>query len=171
MTMVGEKIVLKAVEPEDLGLMYIIENDSSLWKYGHCNVPYSLYSLRRFIEENRSDVFADGQVRFAIHLKEGGVVGFVDLQNFSAVHMRAEVGIVIMEDAQGCGYATDALGVLATYAREILHMHHLYAVVSTDNGKACKLFHRSGYTCAATLPQWLRKGDGFADASLFSLLL
>ena len=36
---------LRALEPEDLDFLYIIENDSSLWKFGASNVPYSKYVL------------------------------------------------------------------------------------------------------------------------------
>ena len=38
-------IRLRAIEPEDLDLLYQIENDSSLWDVGTTNVPYSRYTL------------------------------------------------------------------------------------------------------------------------------
>ena len=42
----GKRIMLRAAEPEDLDLMYLIENDTALWNYGSANVPYSMYSLK-----------------------------------------------------------------------------------------------------------------------------
>ena len=30
----GKRVSLRAVEPEDLDLMYRIENDTEIWKYG-----------------------------------------------------------------------------------------------------------------------------------------
>ncbi len=47
----NERVRLRAVEPEDLDLMYLIENDDLLWAYGSTTVPYSRYSLKQFIAE------------------------------------------------------------------------------------------------------------------------
>ena len=38
-------IRLRAIEPEDLDLLYRIENDRELWNVGTTNVPYSRYTL------------------------------------------------------------------------------------------------------------------------------
>ncbi len=170
--MTGRTTVLRAVEPEDLWVMYDIENDSDLWKHGRSNVPYSHYALRRFIEENKCDIYVDGQVRLTVTVcDKGRTIGFVDLQNFSPEHMRAEVGIAIVDSAQGCGYATDALETLVAYVRDVLRLHLLYAIVADDNTRAVKLFLRCGFVRTASLSQWLRRAEGFADASLFTLIV
>ena len=39
------KIKLRAIEPEDLEVLYKIENDVRLWNIGVTNVPYSKYTL------------------------------------------------------------------------------------------------------------------------------
>ena len=75
--------MLRAAEPEDLDLMYLIENDIALWAMGSSNVPYSMYTLRQFIEQTSNDINTDGQVRLVIALSENrNAIGFVDLQNF-----------------------------------------------------------------------------------------
>lgn len=168
----GSKILLRAVEPEDLDLMYLVENDSSLWQYGCSNVPYSRYALRRFIEETRNDIFQDTQLRLVMETLDGVAVGFVDLQNFDAMHDRAEVGIVVVPEAQGRGYAKEALMLLSQYAGMHLHLHLLYAVVAARNVVACRLFRCSGYEQNSLLPGWLKDGNGeYADANLFMLTL
>ena len=48
--------MLRAAEPEDLDLMYLIENDIALWAMGSSNVPYSMYTLRQFIEQTSNDI-------------------------------------------------------------------------------------------------------------------
>ena len=47
-------IHLRAVEPEDLDLLYKIENDVKLWNVGATNVPYSRYTLHDYVA-NASD--------------------------------------------------------------------------------------------------------------------
>lgn len=163
--------MLRAVEPEDLDLMYLIENDSCLWQYGCSNVPYSRFALRRFIEETQNDIFRDGQVRFVIQTHEGVAVGFADLQNYDATHNRAEVGIVLVPEAQGHGYAKEALMLLSRYADMHLHLHLLYAVVSDRNLAAKTLFQKAGYNLTSILPEWLKDGNGYSDANLFTIIL
>lgn len=166
----GERVVLRAVEPEDLDLMYLVENDAGLWHCGSSNVPYSSFTLRRFIEETSNDIFRDGQLRLVIEKEDGTSVGFLDLQNFNAMHSRAEVGIVLVPEAQGYGYAKEALMLLCRYAGKHLHLHLLYAVVSEENSRGRKLFLSSGFAQSGVLPQWLRTDIGYSDAILFTLI-
>ena len=39
------QVHLRAIEPEDLDLLYRIENDQTLWHLGTTNVHYSRYTL------------------------------------------------------------------------------------------------------------------------------
>ena len=42
----NERIYLRAVEPEDMDIMYEMENDPSMWDISNFTVPYSRYVLR-----------------------------------------------------------------------------------------------------------------------------
>ena len=79
---------LRAVEPEDLDLLYQIENDQSLWLVGATNVPYSRYTLHDYIANSSDDIYADRQVRLMVENDEGETVGIVDLVQFSPQHLR-----------------------------------------------------------------------------------
>jgi diamine N-acetyltransferase len=50
---------LRAIEPEDLDLMYIVENDLSVCQYSATTVPLSRYALKCYIEESAGDLFRD----------------------------------------------------------------------------------------------------------------
>jgi diamine N-acetyltransferase len=96
---------LRAIEPEDLDLLYQIENDRSLWHVGTTNVPYSRYTLHDYIATSSDDIFADRQVRLVIEDDDHQVVGMADLVHFDPQHQRAEVGIVVMKPHRRKGYA------------------------------------------------------------------
>ena len=100
---------LRAIEPEDLDLLYQIENDQSLWQVGTTNVPYSRYTLHDYIASSSDDIYADRQVRMIVENDEKETVGIVDLVQFSPEHLRAEVGIVILQNHRRKGYAREAL--------------------------------------------------------------
>ncbi|MBQ8047480.1 MAG: GNAT family N-acetyltransferase [Prevotella sp.] len=162
---------LRAIEPEDLELLYTIENDPSLWHVGSATVPYSRYAINDFILHATGDIFADRQVRLMVEAGDLGVVGMADLTSFEPLHMRAEVGIVILQQYRHCGYATEALRQLCIYATERLHLHQLYAVVNVENRFAEEAFVSSGFQKTATLRQWIFDGTSYQDAHLLQTFL
>lgn len=116
-----DKITLRAMEPEDLELLYQIENNRELWDVGRTNVPYSRYALRNYIANSTSDIYTDKQVRLMVDSSEHGTIGIVDLVNFEPQHNRAEIGIVIQKAFRGQRYATDVLNLIIEYSRHTLH--------------------------------------------------
>ena len=44
--LMNERIYLRAVEPEDMDIMYEMENDPSMWDISNFTVPYSRYVLK-----------------------------------------------------------------------------------------------------------------------------
>ena len=164
-------IRLRAVEPEDLDLLYRIENDQCLWAVGATNVPYSRYTLHDYIANSHDDIYADRQVRLIIENGEGETVGICDLVNFNPQHLRAEAGIVILSAFRRKGYATAAVGELSRYALSVLHLHQLYAVIGADNREALELFRRAGFGGEQRLHDWLSDGHHYHDAVLLQRFL
>ena len=60
------EIKLRAIEPEDLDLLYRIENDVRLWNVGNTNVPYSRYTLHEYVANATDDIYVDRQVRMMV---------------------------------------------------------------------------------------------------------
>ena len=160
-------VSLRALEPEDLELIYQIENDRELWKWSATNVPLSRYTIRQYLEQQQNDIYLDGQLRQVIAF-DGQPVGIADLTNFEPRHLRAEVGIVILSCHHRQGIASSALRLLHDYAQEQLHLRSLYAYVSIENAPAQALFRSLGYTEAGHLSRWI---DGDFDALIFQMML
>jgi len=163
----SNKIKLRAVEPEDLDLMYLIENDTELWRCGQATVPFSHYALKQYIAETTNDFFHDRQLRLVIETANGTSVGFVDLQNYNPQHHRAEVGIVIVPEQQRQGLASEALRLLAGYVSVHLGIHQLYALVPEGNKASVALFEKCGYKKTATLQDWLNSPTGWQSVMVF----
>lgn len=164
-------VILRALEPEDLDFLYEIENDESLWDVGCTNVPYSRQVLLDYIASATADIYTDKQVRFVIENELRQAVGMIDLMNFDPRHQRAELGIVIKKDFQGQGLASMAVSHLLQYARNVLHLHQVYAIVSVGNIKTIKLLETVGFQCDNKLKEWLVKSDGYEDAYFFQSFL
>ena len=167
----SDTLRLRAVEPEDLDLMYLVENDTELWPMGTASAPYSHYALKQYIAECSNDFFHDRQLRLVMEDADGVSVGFVDLQHYDPQHHRAEVGIVVLPEQQRKGLATEALRLLAGYVSKHLGLHQLYALVPTCNEASQALFRRCGYKETATLEDWLKSPEGWQSVKVFQLVV
>ena len=54
----SSKLTLRALEPEDVSLLFQWENEFSLWFEGCTVVPFSHYELKQYIV-NAKDIFSD----------------------------------------------------------------------------------------------------------------
>ena len=168
---------LRALEPEDLDFLYSIENDMSMWWLSSQTAPLSAYHLRDYVANNASDIYKDEQVRYVIEVDNvpsgagSTAVGLIDLFNFSPLHRRAEVGIVIKREYRNRGYAMEAIGKIADYARDILCLHQIYAIVDNQNCKCLNLLRNAGFEDGTTLRHWLYSQDGWRDAVVMQYFL
>lgn len=161
--MTNKKCVrLRAIEPEDLELMYDIENDMSLWNVGSTNIPYSHFLLQEYITRSTGDIYTDKQLRLMIEVGQQ-TIGIIDLIAYDPRHNRAEVGIVIKEPFRNQGYGTQALRQLMDYSSSVLHIHQLYAYISPDNQYSVQLFRSAGFRQTAVLKDWLFNGETYSD--------
>lgn len=164
-------VVLRAMEPEDLDLLYQIENDTKLWNIGLTNVPYSRYVLHDYIATSSGDIYTDKQVRLIIENEEHQTIGLVDIMNFNPQNRRAEMGIVVQEAFRQKGYGKDAIQKVMRYAKEVLHLHQLYVVVNSSQKLTIGLFLRMGFKETCQLIDWLYDGEVYYDATLLQCCL
>ena len=79
----SERVRLRAMEPEDLEVMYAMENDSQTWDVTNFTVPYSRFVLKQYIENSECDMFADRQLRMMIiRVEDDAVIGTIDITDF-----------------------------------------------------------------------------------------
>jgi diamine N-acetyltransferase len=159
------------MEPEDLDFLYRVENDTSTWGVGPTNVPYSRYNLHTYIAESSSDIYTDRQVRLIVENEEEVIVGIVDLVDFDPKHNRAEVGIIIQRPFRHRGYARAAMEKIMDYARRVIHLHQIYAIVAQGNDSSLRLFNALGFQQDMALKDWLFDGERYCDACVMQYFL
>ncbi len=158
-TLRGNKILLRALEPEDIDILYRIENDEDLWSLSETLVPFSKHTLKEYIANAHLDIFETKQLRLVIcDLGTGDVIGLVDLFDFDPLHLRAGLGIVIAsnEDKRK-GFASEAIKVVKGYCATHLKMHQLYANIDEENKPSRALFEKSGFDLIGIKKDWRRK--------------
>lgn len=164
MLLSNDRVRLRALEPEDLDLLYRWENDPELWEVGNTLAPYSRYILKEYIAGSDRSLYETRQLRLMIEERATGAsVGIVDLFDFEPHPNRAACGIMLDPGYQGRGLATEAMRVLMEYACSFLRIHQLYAHIPVANGPSRRLFARLGFVETGVLKDWIRTTDGYAD--------
>jgi diamine N-acetyltransferase len=167
----SETVQLRAMEPEDLDILYQWENDTRLWRYGNTTVPYSRFSLKAYLSDAQSDIFHSRQLRLMIVLKaENAAVGTVDLFDFDPANDRAGIGILIDERYRRRRLATEALTLMKEYAFHFLRLKQIYAHVPERNEPSVKLFALCGYAISGKLLAWIKNETDFEDVYLMQLI-
>ncbi|MDR2956056.1 MAG: GNAT family N-acetyltransferase [Prevotella sp.] len=168
----NSQIKLRAVEPEDLDVLYKWENSTSLWIHGNTMAPYSKLVLRQYINDAlEMDIYQSKQLRLMIDLLEDNTtIGTIDLYDIDAHNRRAGMGILIDEAHRQKHYATQALELMTSYAFKFLYLHQIYAYISISNIKSISLFEKTGYVKVGILKDWVQRGDKFEDVLFLQLL-
>jgi len=159
-----DRIFLRAPEPTDLDFLYLFENDPALWPVSMSVAPLSKDVLRQYLENAVSDIYSARQLRLMVCLRpDETVIGTIDLFDFDPLHLRAGVGIAIAPPFRGQGYAFQALQLLVSYARQVLHLHQVYCSVALGNEKSLRLFQGHGFVQVGIRKDWLRVAAGWED--------
>lgn len=154
-----DEVRLRALEPEDLEILYKWENDTTLWGSSDTLTPLSRYNLREYINTSHLDICVSRQVRFVAELN-GVAVGFADLFDYDIHNRRASVGILVYEkELRGKGIGSAILQKLCNYAKEILSLHQLHASVCEDNSASIRLFERCGFERCGYKKEWRLNGS------------
>lgn len=167
-----KEIRLRALEPEDLELLYSWENNASYWIISSTVIPFSKYTLKRYLENSHKDIYETGQLRLMIdHIADNATIGTIDIFDFDPFHKRAGVGILIAnEDYRRKGYATMALKCLIDYCFGTLQLHQLYCNILANNCESMELFKKTGFVQSGIKKDWIKTVDGYLDEYLFQLI-
>ena len=171
MSLSGEKIILRALEPEDLNFLYQIENNESFWEVSHTQTPFSKYILKRYLENAHLDIYESKQLRLLIEEKSTRKqIGMIDLFDYNPQHNRAGIGILIHPDFEKKGFASEALSIIINYSFSHLQMHQLYANITSDNIKSLALFNKYNFIKTGVKKDWILSEGKFKDEVLFQLI-
>ena len=165
----NRNISLRAPELEDLDLLYLWENEPSIWQISGTLAPFSRFVLKQYLENAGKDIFEVKQLRLMIQLTSSKrPLGAVDLFDFDPHHRRAGIGILIADPSdRRKGYAREALETMLDYCFQVLHLHQVYCNVEAGNTASIRLFEETGFELCGRKKEWLIKGSDYEDELLF----
>jgi len=167
-----KSIKLRALEPEDLELLYEWENNNTYWTVSNTISPFSRYTLKRYIENSHKSIYETGQLRLMIdHIEDNLTIGTIDVFEFDPFHKRAGIGILIADEAyRRKGFATMSLTCLINYCFKTLQLHQLYCNILSDNLISIDLFKKHGFVEIGIKKEWILTDNDYVDVIMFQLL-
>jgi diamine N-acetyltransferase len=171
-TLTGETIYLRALEPEDLEFLYVVENDENIWHVSNTQTPYSKFLIRQYLQNAHQDIYEAKQLRLVIcETVNNKTIGLIDLFDFDPKNNRAGVGILIHNsDQRGQGFGKQALKLVIEFAFYQLQIHNLYANIGTQNENSLHLFATFGFEKVGIRKDWNYIGNQYQDEAIFQLI-
>jgi diamine N-acetyltransferase len=84
--------------------------------------------------------------------------------------LRAGIGILILKDYRGKGYASEALDLIIGYSFETLKLHQLFCNIGVSNKESLNLFKKKNFVNSAVKKDWNRTNSGWEDECFLQLL-
>jgi len=106
----------------------------------------------------------------AIVLREkDAVIGGADLRVVSPPDRRAELGYGLARAYWGCGYATEAAGLLVRFGFERLGLMRIQAACAVENERSMRTLERLGMRREGRLAQYRWKAGAARDLYLYAI--
>ncbi len=165
----GKRIMLRAIEVEDLSLLHAWSNDPEIAPgLGDAHFPSSRWQQERWFERAQTD---ERTVRLAIQQADGTLIGYTGLWNIHWQDRRAEHAVVIGDRAhRGQGYGREAIMTCARYAFEELGLYRLDATILATNKASLKTYQTCGFQVEGILRGHALRGGRRVDRVLVGLL-
>ncbi len=166
-----KRVILRAMEPEDVEVLYRWENDPEVWDITGTIAPVSRFDLEQYVM-NSKDFYGSKQMRLMIvEKKQGKSIGSIDIFNFSPRHLRAEIGIIIIREFRRKGLGKESLLLTLRYAKERLGLHQVYCHIHAGNKSSIELFKNAGFHFVGRKKDWVKEAGSWKDVLLYQMLL
>ena len=168
MNLKGNKVVLRALELEDMEFLREMINDAEMernvvgWSF-----PVSKYEQQKWYETQMKNKL---NIRFVIEAN-GNAIGLATLTNIDWKNRKACHGVKLLGDnVKGKGYGTDAVTTIMKYAFEELQLNRLYSTILEYNIASRKLYKKCGWKEEGISRKSVFKKDKYNDEILIGVL-
>lgn len=144
-----KELIVRAVDSSDFDFLYKLENDKAYWHLSGTKKSFTSRELMDFIEGAQQPILLSRQFKYIIEIQGYGQIGCLDLFDYDPFNQHIGVGIIIYdENYRRKGYAKQALLLLESYLKEVLHCKYVFARVLQNNKASISLFNEINYIVA-----------------------
>jgi [ribosomal protein S5]-alanine N-acetyltransferase len=167
----GDRVVLRPFAAKDFDAIHAYASDPQVTRYSTWG-PNDEAATHRFLDDvMASQDVSDGAYRFAIaHRDSGELFGGCNVTIVDAAHRRAEFGYVVSRAWWGQGLATEAAGLLKSFAFDSLGVHRLQATCHPDNIGSVRVLEKTGLTFEGRLRDHMLMRGRWRDSLLYAVV-
>ncbi len=155
---------------QDLERLVEYRNQPDVARFQEWEVPYTVELGKRLIDEQAAldGPTNDAWVQLAVELA-GRTIGDVAV-GVRDVGRQATIGYSIITDAQGDGYATEAVGAIVDALFDEPRIHRVVASIDPENGASRRVLEKLGFRFEGRSPSSTFVRGVWVDDDHFALL-
>ena len=166
----GQKVRLRAIEPEDWEVHFEWNHDSEMPKNLHYIwFPQSRARVKKWTEEAAVQRPHDDNVDLVIETLAGQQVGTIGVQNADPRNGTFKYGIAILREHQRQGYASEAIRLVLRHYFEQLRYQKVIATVYGFNEASQKLHESLGFQLEGRLRRMIYSNGQYHDELIYGL--
>lgn len=170
MNIYGQKIILRAIEYEDLTSLLLWNNDPEIQSMlGGWHFPVSRLIQEKWWQQIAGD---ETNQRFAIESKEHGLIGTANLVAINWKDRNAATGLMIgAKNLRRQGFGTDTVMTVMRYAFEELNLQRLETTIIEYNQPSYRLYvERCGWREEGRKSKYYWRRNRYWDQVLVAML-
>jgi RimJ/RimL family protein N-acetyltransferase len=169
MNIIGDKVLLRAIELSDKEVLLDIINDSDTeHSLGGWSFPVSSLNQEEWIKAQKPN---ENILRCMVSDKRDyKTLGTAIVSSLDYKNGNAEIHIKLISDARGKGYGADIISTLVKYAFDELRLNCVYAHINAYNIASQKLFEKCGFVKEGVLRNRIYKKGEYHDVIVFSII-
>ena len=168
MYLIGEEIILRAIEEKDLCLLRELINDAETQRETlGWNFPISEYHQKQWFYNLNNN---NNCVRWIISTKNYEALGIAMLNNIDWKNRSVNIGIKLKKDAKGKGIGSKSYRLIIDYAFKELQMNRIEAEVIEYNKASIKLHEKLGFIKEGIKRERIYQNGSYHNTIILSLL-
>jgi RimJ/RimL family protein N-acetyltransferase len=165
------RLLLRPFGDEDAAALFALQSNGHVLRYWDAPAWSDPSHALGFIAACRQMADEGTGVRLAVErLSDGRFIGWCTSNRWNPGHRSASLGYCFDDAAWGHGYATEATGVLLTWAFDHLDMNRVQAETDTRNLASARVLEKLGFVREGLLREDCVVNGDVSDSWVFGLL-
>ena len=166
MKLLDQNVSVRDFQEEDIPNKVKWINNPENNQFLHYVLPMEEEKTRQWYRNKNNDTRKDCVIEY-----QGKPVGLIGLLAIDPVNQKAEFYISMGETGyKRKGISTRAVGLVLTYAFEVLKLNKIYLNVDAENEAACGLYEKCGFQCEGYFKSDLIHHGKLVDRKRYAIL-
>jgi len=168
--LVGKRVVLRAIEYDDLPLMVTWRNDPAIYKHFFEHEPLSLVMQKRWFEEFLNK--PSEKLWVIHHVADDVAIGTMGLVGIDWRNRKGELARILIYPAKyrRSEYCSEAEALVIRYFFDTLNMHRLEGELYVENEAMLALHKKFGFRVECIFEDYVFKDGRYRDVTYIAML-